>query len=93
MPISGETCSAFSNSPRITPRGAALCPAAPSPPGGATANIIVVDAILTPRMREEDPDKEFPTFTPAEHVADAIAWLQTDPAGEMNGARLALTMP
>ena len=39
-------------------------------PGGATANIVVVDAILTPRMREENPGKEFPTFTPAEHVAD-----------------------
>ena len=39
-------------------------------PGGATANIIVVDAILTPRMRAENPGKEFPTFTPAEHVAD-----------------------
>jgi NAD(P)-dependent dehydrogenase (short-subunit alcohol dehydrogenase family) len=62
-------------------------------PGGATANIVVVDAILTPRMREENPGKEFPTFTPAEHVADAIAWLCSDGAAEMNGTRLALTMP
>jgi NAD(P)-dependent dehydrogenase (short-subunit alcohol dehydrogenase family) len=62
-------------------------------PGGATANIIVVDAILTPKMREENPGKEFPTFTPAEHIADAIAWLCSDAAAEMNGARLALTMP
>jgi NAD(P)-dependent dehydrogenase (short-subunit alcohol dehydrogenase family) len=62
-------------------------------PGGATANIVVVDAILTPRMREENPGKEFPTFTPTEHIADAIAWLCSDAAGEMNGARLALTMP
>jgi len=62
-------------------------------PGGATANIIVVDAILTPRMREENPGKEFPTFTPTEHIADAIAWLCSDAAAEMNGARLALTMP
>jgi NAD(P)-dependent dehydrogenase (short-subunit alcohol dehydrogenase family) len=61
--------------------------------GGATANIIVVDAILTPRMREENPGKEFPTFTPTEHIADAIAWLCSDAAAEMNGARLALTMP
>jgi NAD(P)-dependent dehydrogenase (short-subunit alcohol dehydrogenase family) len=61
--------------------------------GGATANIIVVDAILTPRMREENPGKEFPTFTPTEHIADAIAWLCSDAAGEMNGARMALTMP
>lgn len=62
-------------------------------PGGATANIIVVDAILTPRMREENPGKEFPTFTPTERIADAIAWLCSDSAAEMNGARLALTMP
>jgi NAD(P)-dependent dehydrogenase (short-subunit alcohol dehydrogenase family) len=62
-------------------------------PGGATANIIVVDAILTPRMREENPGKEFPTFTPTEHIADAIAWLCSDGAAEMNGARLPLTMP
>jgi NAD(P)-dependent dehydrogenase (short-subunit alcohol dehydrogenase family) len=62
-------------------------------PGGATANIVVVDAILTPRMREENPGKDFRTFTPTEHIADAIAWLCSDAAGEMNGARLALTMP
>jgi NAD(P)-dependent dehydrogenase (short-subunit alcohol dehydrogenase family) len=62
-------------------------------PGGATANIVVVDAILTPQMREENPGKKFPTFTPAEHVADAIAWLCSDGAAEMNGARLPLTMP
>ncbi len=61
-------------------------------PGGATANIIVVDAILTPRMREENPGKEFPTFTPAEDVAAAIAFLCSDAAGKMNGQRLPLTM-
>jgi NAD(P)-dependent dehydrogenase (short-subunit alcohol dehydrogenase family) len=61
-------------------------------PGGATANIIVVDAILTPRMREENPGKDFPTFTPAEHVAEAIGFLCSDAAAEMNGQRLPLTM-
>jgi NAD(P)-dependent dehydrogenase (short-subunit alcohol dehydrogenase family) len=61
-------------------------------PGGATANIVVVDAILTPRMREENPGKEFPTFTPAEHLAEAIAFLCSDAAAEMNGQRLPLTM-
>jgi len=59
--------------------------------GGATANIIVVDAILTPRMREENPGKEFPTFTPAEHIAGAIEFLCSDEAAEMNGQRLPLT--
>jgi NAD(P)-dependent dehydrogenase (short-subunit alcohol dehydrogenase family) len=62
-------------------------------PGGATANIVVVDALLTPQMRADNPGKEFPTFTPVEHVADAIAWLCSDGAAEMNGRRLALTMP
>jgi NAD(P)-dependent dehydrogenase (short-subunit alcohol dehydrogenase family) len=57
----------------------------------ATANIVVVDAILTPAMREENPGKEFPTFTPAEHTADAIAFLCSDAAAEMNGQRLPLT--
>jgi NAD(P)-dependent dehydrogenase (short-subunit alcohol dehydrogenase family) len=57
----------------------------------ATANIIVVDAILTPQMRSENPDKEFPTFTPAEHIADAIVFLCSGSAAEMNGQRLSLT--
>lgn len=58
----------------------------------ATANVLVVDAILTPRMREEEPDKEFPTFTPAEDIADGIAFLCSDAAKKMNGQRLPLTM-
>jgi NAD(P)-dependent dehydrogenase (short-subunit alcohol dehydrogenase family) len=61
-------------------------------PGGATANIIVVEAILTPRMRDESPDQDFPTFTPAEHIAEAIAFLCSEAAGKMNGQRLPLTM-
>jgi NAD(P)-dependent dehydrogenase (short-subunit alcohol dehydrogenase family) len=59
---------------------------------GATANIVVVEAILTPRMREENPGKAFPTFTPAEHLAEAIAFLCSDAAASMNGQRLPLTM-
>src|SRR5262249_55656900 len=61
-------------------------------PGGATANVVVVDAILTPGMREENPGKEFPTLTPAEDVAAAIAFLCSDAAASMNGQRLPLTM-
>lgn len=61
-------------------------------PGGATANIVVVEAILTPRMREESPEKDFPTFTPAEDIAEAIAFLCSDAAGKMNGQRFPLTM-
>jgi NAD(P)-dependent dehydrogenase (short-subunit alcohol dehydrogenase family) len=58
----------------------------------ATANILVVDAILIPRMREEEPGKEFPTFTPAEDIAEAIAFICSDAAKKMNGQRLPLTM-
>ncbi len=58
----------------------------------ATANVIVVDAILTPRMREESPEEAFPTFTPAEHIAEAIGFLCSTAAEKMNGQRLALTM-
>lgn len=57
----------------------------------ATANIVVVDAILTPQMRGEDPGKEFPAFTPAEHIAEAIAFICSDAAAKMNGQRLPLT--
>jgi len=58
---------------------------------GATANIVVVEAILTPRMREENPDGDFSAFTPAEHIAEAIAFLCSDAADEMNGQRLPLS--
>jgi NAD(P)-dependent dehydrogenase (short-subunit alcohol dehydrogenase family) len=58
----------------------------------ATANIIIVDAILMPRMREESPGEEFPSFTPAEHIAEAIAFLCSVGAEKMNGQRLPLTM-
>jgi NAD(P)-dependent dehydrogenase (short-subunit alcohol dehydrogenase family) len=56
----------------------------------ATANIIVVNAIETPRMREQEPDAGRSTFTPAEHLADAIAFLCSDSAARMNGHRLEL---
>jgi NAD(P)-dependent dehydrogenase (short-subunit alcohol dehydrogenase family) len=56
----------------------------------ATANIVVVNAILTPRMREQNPDKEYPTFTPVEAIADAIAFVCSDAGARMNGKRLAL---
>jgi NAD(P)-dependent dehydrogenase (short-subunit alcohol dehydrogenase family) len=56
----------------------------------ATANIIVVNAIETPRIREENPDEDRPTFTPAEDLADAIVFLCSDSAARMNGQRLSL---
>jgi NAD(P)-dependent dehydrogenase (short-subunit alcohol dehydrogenase family) len=56
----------------------------------ATANIIVVNAIETPQIRADDPDGERPSFTPAEDLAEAIAFLCSDSAARMNGQRLSL---
>ncbi len=56
----------------------------------ATANVLVVNAILTPQMREANPDKPYRTFTSTEDIAEAIAFLLSDPAQKMNGKRLAL---
>jgi NAD(P)-dependent dehydrogenase (short-subunit alcohol dehydrogenase family) len=56
----------------------------------ATANIVVVNAIETPQMREESPGTQNPNFTPAEDLADAIAFLCSDSARRMNGQRLTL---
>jgi NAD(P)-dependent dehydrogenase (short-subunit alcohol dehydrogenase family) len=57
---------------------------------GATANVIVVGSILTPEMRAESPDKDFSTFTPAEEIAEAVAYLCSDAAASMNGQRITL---
>jgi NAD(P)-dependent dehydrogenase (short-subunit alcohol dehydrogenase family) len=57
---------------------------------GSTANIVVVGAIVTPAMRAESPDKDFATFTPAEEIAEAIAYLCSDDAASMNGQRVTL---
>ena len=56
----------------------------------ATANIVVINAIVTPQMREANPDKAYKTFTSAEDIADAITYLCSDGAAKMNGARLEL---
>ena len=56
----------------------------------ATANVLVVNAILTPQMREQSPEKPFRTFTSAEDIAEALAYICSDAAAKMNGKRLAL---
>jgi NAD(P)-dependent dehydrogenase (short-subunit alcohol dehydrogenase family) len=56
----------------------------------ATANIVVINAILTPIMREENPDKKFPTFTSTDDLAEAIRYVLGDSAAKMNGKRLEL---
>ena len=57
---------------------------------GATANVVVVGAIVTPAMRAESPEQDFSTFTPASEIAEAIAYLCSDAASSMNGQRLTL---
>ena len=57
---------------------------------GGTANILVVNAIVTPEMRDAAPDKPYSTFTDARHMAAAIAWMASDAAAAMNGQRLSL---
>jgi len=59
-------------------------------PSGGTANIIRVNAIVTPRMREQSPDKEFETFTDASEIAEAVSFLLSPAARKMNGQRLSL---
>ena len=56
----------------------------------ATANILVINAIVTPRMRAESPEKAFKTFTSAEEIAAAIEFTCSDAARKMNGKRLPL---
>jgi NAD(P)-dependent dehydrogenase (short-subunit alcohol dehydrogenase family) len=57
---------------------------------GGTANVAVVNAIVTPQMRAENPDKAYKTFTDTAEIADALVYLCSDAARKMNGQRLHL---
>jgi NAD(P)-dependent dehydrogenase (short-subunit alcohol dehydrogenase family) len=57
---------------------------------GGAANIIRVNAIVTPQMRAENPEKAYKTFTDADEIAAAIGYLLSDAARKMNGRRLSL---
>lgn len=57
---------------------------------GGTANIVVVNAIVTPEMRAANPDKAYKTFTDASQIAEGIAFLLSDAGSKMNGQRLSL---
>ena len=56
----------------------------------ATANVLVVPAILTPAMRESKPDKDWGSFVPAEQIAESLVFLSSTAASKMNGQRLRL---
>jgi NAD(P)-dependent dehydrogenase (short-subunit alcohol dehydrogenase family) len=57
---------------------------------GGTANVVVVNAIVTPQMRSENPEKAYKTFTDTEEIAEALVFLCSDAARKMNGQRLHL---
>jgi NAD(P)-dependent dehydrogenase (short-subunit alcohol dehydrogenase family) len=57
---------------------------------GGTANVAVVNAIVTPQMRAENPDKAYKTFTDTSEIADGLVYLCTDAARKVNGQRLHL---
>jgi NAD(P)-dependent dehydrogenase (short-subunit alcohol dehydrogenase family) len=59
-------------------------------PTQGTANVVVVTAIVTPQMREENPEKAYNTFTDVSEIADALVYLSSDQARKMNGQRLHL---
>jgi NAD(P)-dependent dehydrogenase (short-subunit alcohol dehydrogenase family) len=56
----------------------------------ATANILVINAIVTLKMRADNPDQAYRTFTSAEEIAEGLAFLCSDGARKMNGKRLPL---
>jgi NAD(P)-dependent dehydrogenase (short-subunit alcohol dehydrogenase family) len=58
--------------------------------GGATANVVAINALVTPEMRAAEPEKAFKTFTDAADIAEAIRFLLSDAGAKMNGQRLAL---
>lgn len=56
----------------------------------ATANIVVVPAILTPPMRAADPAGEVGRAVAAEDIGAALVYLTSDEAAKMNGQRIRL---
>jgi NAD(P)-dependent dehydrogenase (short-subunit alcohol dehydrogenase family) len=56
----------------------------------ATANVVAINALVTPETRAASPEKDFRTFTDAQEVAAAIVYLLSDDARKMNGQRVAL---
>jgi NAD(P)-dependent dehydrogenase (short-subunit alcohol dehydrogenase family) len=56
----------------------------------ATANVVVINALVTPEMRAANPEKAYKTFTDADDIAAALAYICSHEAGKMNGRRLQL---
>ena len=56
----------------------------------ATANVVAVNMVVTPKMRQENPGKTFATGTDTGEIAQTIAWLLSDAARKTSGQRIAL---
>jgi NAD(P)-dependent dehydrogenase (short-subunit alcohol dehydrogenase family) len=56
----------------------------------ATANVVVVPAILTDAMRAAAPDRVWTTQVPADQIAATLLFLADDAAEKMNGQRVRL---
>jgi NAD(P)-dependent dehydrogenase (short-subunit alcohol dehydrogenase family) len=59
-------------------------------PHHGTANVLRVNAIVTPEMRATNPENDYDTFTDAGDIASTLAWLLTPAATKMRGQRVAL---
>jgi NAD(P)-dependent dehydrogenase (short-subunit alcohol dehydrogenase family) len=57
---------------------------------GATANVVVVNALVTDAMKQANPDKAYKTFTHVGEIADALVFVCSDAARKMSGQRLSL---
>lgn len=57
---------------------------------GATANVVVINALVTPETRAEHPEKAYKTFQAVEDVAATIAFVCSDAARKMSGQRVVL---
>lgn len=57
---------------------------------GATANVVVINALVTPEQRAAEPEKAFKTFQRVEDVAATLAFLCSDAARTMSGQRVVL---
>lgn len=57
---------------------------------GGTANVVVVNALVTAEQRAAEPGKAFKTFTDVDEVAAALGWLVSPAARKMNAKRLPL---
>jgi NAD(P)-dependent dehydrogenase (short-subunit alcohol dehydrogenase family) len=57
---------------------------------GATANLVVVNALVTQQMHSANPDKAYRTFTDVDEVADALVFVCSEAARKMSGQRLSL---